>query len=537
VSNTLEVSMLESIKALNARGWSNRRIAKELGIHRQSVRKCLEAESKCTISTAGCPEPPSAKCTISTVGCAASPSAECTISTAGEFEALRTGCATLTVGAVGRKSLCSGHAGTIKEALEAGLSAQRIFQDLQSNSGFAGSYESVKRYARGIEQEIGLPFRRMEALPGAECQVDYGIGAWIVGEGGKRRKTHLFRITLSFSRKGYSEVTFTQATDSFLRSLENAFRTFGGVPQTVVIDNLKAGVLKADVYDPDLNPKLRDFAQHYGTCIMPCRVRTPRHKGKVERQVGYVQDNALKGRTFETLGEENLFLRTWERDVADKRIHGTVRRQVCTMYEEERVYLKPLPPGLFPAFKEAVRKVHRDGHVEVEHAYYSVPPEYVQRQVWVRYDARTVCVLNHRMEQITVHARKQPGQFSTCAEHIPKEKMGNPERGNEWMLRKAARIGEAAHAWAFAMLQNRGIAGTRVLNGLLGLTDKYPAGAINQGCLRALDGGFFSMHELKDHIIHAHDNEQQTFDFIQIHPLIRDMHEYEQTIKTKELFT
>ena len=141
------------------------------------------------------------------------------------------------------------------------------------------------------------------------------------------------------------------------------------------------------------------------------------------------------------------------------------------------------------------------------------------------------------MEQITIHARKEPGQFSTCAEHIPKEKIGNPERGNEWMLRKASRIGEPAHAWACAMLQNRGIPGTRVLSGLLSLTGKYPTGAINQGCLSALDGGVFNMHDLKSHIIHANDNQQQTFPFLQSHPLIRDLNEYEQTINTKGLFT
>ncbi len=522
MSNTLGMSMLESIRALSTKGWSNRRIARELGIHRQSVRKCLETDSKCTISTAGPCESTGAKCTIST---------------AGDCGGLQARNVTGPDASVGRKSLCAAYAGKIKAALDKGLSAQRIFQDLRLDEGFAGSYESVKRYARMLEQDSELPFRRMEALPGAECQVDYGIGAWLVDENGKRRKTHLFRITLSFSRKGYSEVTFAQSADCFLRSLENAFRTFGGVPEVVVIDNLKAGVLKADVYDPQINPKLRDFAKHYGTCIMPCRVRMPRHKGKVERQVGYVQDNALKGRVFETLGEENLFLRRWETDVADKRIHGTVRQQVCKLYEQERDYLKPLPPGLFPTFNESVRKVHRDAHVEVGRAYYSVPPEYTRREVWVRYDARTVSIFNQRMEQITIHARKEPGQFSTCAEHIPKEKIGNPERGNEWMLRKASRIGEPAHAWACAMLQNRGIPGTRVLSGLLSLTGQYPSRAINQGCLSALDGGVFNMQDLKAHIIHANDNQQQTFPFLQSHPLIRDLHEYEQTINTKGLFT
>lgn len=145
---------------------------------------------------------------------------------------------------------------------------------------FEGSYESVKRYFRKIEECEEVPFRGMEVLPGTECQVDYGTGAWIVGEDRKRRKTHLFRVVLSNSRKAYSEVTFTQETECFLRALENAFRHFGGVPKTIVIDNLKAGVLKPCVYDPEFNPKLRDFATHYETCILPSRVRTPRHKGK-----------------------------------------------------------------------------------------------------------------------------------------------------------------------------------------------------------------------------------------------------------------
>ena len=115
---------------------------------------------------------------------------------------------------------------------------------------------------------------------------------------GKRRRPHVFRIVLSHSRKAYSEVVYRQTTEDFIRCLENAFWYFGGVPQTLVIDNLKAAVTQADWYDPDINPKIQSFCEHYGTVILPTKPRTPRHKGKVERVVGYVQDNALKGRTF-----------------------------------------------------------------------------------------------------------------------------------------------------------------------------------------------------------------------------------------------
>jgi len=116
---------------------------------------------------------------------------------------------------------------------------------------------------------------RMEVAPGQEAQVDFGTGAPIVGAEGKRRRTHVFRIVLSHSRKGYSEVVWRQTSESFLRSLENAFRHYGGVPVTVVIDNLKAGVVQADWFDPEINPKLEEFARFYGTVILPTKPAMP----------------------------------------------------------------------------------------------------------------------------------------------------------------------------------------------------------------------------------------------------------------------
>jgi transposase len=506
MSNILKESMKNNIIKLGEFGWSKRRISRELGVHRNTVKKYILEASKCTIPTAGDSEGTESKCTISTAGNS------------------------------GRKSICEKYDEVIRGKLADGLNAQRIYQDLCAESGFGGSYEAVKRYVRKLRRTAEMPFRRMEKLPGEECQVDYGTGAWVTGVDGKRRKTHLFRMTLSYSRKAYSEVSYSQSTENFLRAMENGFRFFGGVTDTVMIDNLKAGVIRSDFYDPDLNPKLRDFAEHYGTCIMPTRVYTPRHKGKVERSVGYVQDNALKKREFRSLDEQNTFLREWETGVADQRIHGTVRRQVRAMFEDEKAHLKKLPADLFPSFCEQKRKVHRDAHVEVEKAYYSVPPEYIRREVWVRFDGRTVRVFNLRMEQITIHARKEPGRFSTRNEHIPQEKISNPERGNEWMLRKAGRIGNEAQAWSRAMLRNRGIPGTRVLNGLLSLTRRHPASSINRGCRRALKAGVFTMQGLKKHIAAADGEEQTEFEFTKTHPLIRGMEAYEQNLKTKELF-
>lgn len=221
-------------------------------------------------------------------------------------------------------SLCENWVKEITAALEQGLSAKRIHQDLVRERRFAGSYQSVKRYVRKLERAVAVPYRRMDFAAGEQAQVDFGTGAWIVDERGQRRRTHVFRVVLCCSRKGYSEATFDQKTETFLRCLENSYRHWGGVPSTTTPDNLKAAVLHADWYDPELNSKLASFVAHYGTVILPTKPMTPRHKGRGERGIDFVQQ-ALKSRAFASLAAENTFLAEWEKNVADNRIHGTTR--------------------------------------------------------------------------------------------------------------------------------------------------------------------------------------------------------------------
>ncbi len=138
----------------------------------------------------------------------------------------------------------------------------------------------------------------------------------------------MFRVVPSCPRKGYSEVVWRQTPDNFIAAIENSFHYFGGVPKTLVIDNLKAAVQKVDWYDPELHPKLQSFVRHYGTAILPTKPYTPEHKGKVESGVKYVKNNALKGHTFGSLAEQNDQLLHWESTVADTRVHGTTKKQV-----------------------------------------------------------------------------------------------------------------------------------------------------------------------------------------------------------------
>jgi transposase len=136
----------------------------------------------------------------------------------------------------------------------------------------------------------------------------FRAGAPIEQGDGKTRRSWVLRAVLSYSRKAYSEAVLRQDTESLLRFLENALRHFGGVPLLLNIDNLKAAVLKADWFDPQINPRLADFCSHYRIHVMPCCPRMRQHKGKVERGVSYVRGNALKGRRFNSLAQENSFL-------------------------------------------------------------------------------------------------------------------------------------------------------------------------------------------------------------------------------------
>ena len=163
---------------------------------------------------------------------------------------------------------------------------------------------------------------------------------------------------------------------------------------------------------PELCPKVRSFAEHYGIAILPTKPYTPRHKGKIERGIDYVKGNALKGRTFASLADQNQHLLNWETQVADTRIHGTTKRQVKEVFEQmEKPALLPLPPARFDLFAEALRSVHRDGHVEVKGAYYSVPPEFLGQRVWARWDGRMVRLFDQKMRPIAVHVQCQPGNL------------------------------------------------------------------------------------------------------------------------------
>ena len=231
--NQLKMDIQQTISTLSRGGWSQRRIARELGIDRETVARYRRlarqvAEPKPAISPAGSElteglnpaiVPPGPEMTTP-LSHPPVESANPAISPAGSKP--------------GRVSHCEPFESFIKAGLDARLSAQRIYQDLVSEQQFAGSYDSVKRFVRQLQQANPLPFRRLESEPGQEAQVDFGQGAWVVQDG-RRRRPHVLRLVLSHSRKGYTEAFWRQTTENFIRGIENAFRHWGGVVPIVLL--------------------------------------------------------------------------------------------------------------------------------------------------------------------------------------------------------------------------------------------------------------------------------------------------------------
>ena len=174
--------------------------------------------------------------------------------------------------------------------------------------------------------------------------------------------------------------------------------------------------------------------------------------------------------------------------------------------------------------------MHRDGHIEVDKAYYSVPPEYLRTEVWARWDGHTVRIFNEQMQQIIIHARVEPGRFQTAPEHIHSRKISSVEKGTTWLLKRVELIGSSAEQWSKAMIKVRGIQGVRVLVGLMSLTHQHPADVIDNACKTALTHEAFRLRNIRQIIKHGGD-KQQEFEFIDEHPIIRDLSDYGDIVK------
>jgi transposase len=306
------------------------------------------------------------------------------------------------------------------------MTAKQVMRLLAERHDLKVSYASVLRYL--AEQfNLGKPEAtvHLETEPGKEAQVDFGYtGRMRDPVSGKDRKTWCFVMTLSHSRHRFVRFVFRQDSPTWIDCHIRAFEFFHGVVSWVVLDNLKSGVVKADLYDPRVHRAYAELERHYGFAADPTGVRRPKHKGKVERAVPVVRKHLLAGRKFKDINEANERAITWCRLEIGGQMHGTTKRKPYDVFVlEEREQLKPLPKALFdiPVWKECT--VHPDHHIVFENAFYSLPTRYIGEKVWARGTSKTVQVfLNH--ELIKTHSRTlEPGKWVTDQTDYPPEKL------------------------------------------------------------------------------------------------------------------
>jgi transposase len=530
MGNVLEKAKQEQVIALGRLGWSLRRIEAATGVRRETAGVYLRSAGIALRSPGGWGRHPPAKPAIevitgfsgSTPSDHSKPANE--VITGFLPEVTLTG----TFGQ-GSSSASEAYRELIELELIRGRNAMGIYQDLVDQHGFTSGYQSVQRFVRKLRGATSPEARAIiETQPGEECQVDYGTGPMVRDpDTGKYRRTRLFVLTLGCSRKSVRLLAFRSSSRVWSELHEKAFRRLGGTTRVVVLDNLREGVLSADIYDPGLNPLYRDVLAHYGVTAVPCKVRDPDRKGKVESGVGHAQKTPLKGKKFESLEEAQAYLDHWEENWADKRIHGRTKRQVAAMFSEEKPFLHALPLEPFRYYQYGMRTVHLDGCVEVEAAYYGAPPGWIGRQVHVQWDAMFVRLLDPRTgELLREHLSGKRGGHRIRDEDRPRR---TPPQLLQ-LLARGHKAGANIGAVCDAIHARQGELGMRRIQGVLRLVKQYGSVACDDACAAALE---LRVPEYRFVRRYLERRPQAPLSLRQVDPLIRELTQYRDLIQQR----
>ena len=428
----------------------------------------------------------------------------------------------------------------IEELMDRGLTPRPIFDRLrQEEASFEGSYWAVKRLCRRLAgkrdvrpEEVAIP---VETLAGEVAQVDFGYaGKVICPETHVPRRAWVFVMTLGYSRHMYAEVVFDQKAATWIALHMRAFRAFGGVPQTVVPDNLKSAVIRCAFgvdRGAELNRSYREMARHYGFQVDPTPPRSPRKKGKVESSVKYVKRNALAGRDGEDLDDINRALFRWVDEVAGRRAHGTTGRQPLAVFrEEEQGALRPLPSKPYEVVVWRKAKVHQDTHVSFDGRLYSVPWRWVGKEVWVRGTSSSVVVYGAD-ERIATHSKRGKGRRSTEESHLPEHRRDRRHRSRQYWERRAAAIGPETLALAAEIFESDDVLSQlRKVQAIVSHLETYPTIRAEAASKRARFFGTLSYRGVKTILARALDLEPLPMVTVAAHGgqrprFARDIHE------------
>jgi transposase len=388
----------------------------------------------------------------------------------------------------------------VEQLTAQGVDGTVIWRRLQER-GYTGSLSSIYRFLNRQKQQSGPEVVvRVEREPGEESQVDFGYAGELLDErSGKMRKAWAFVMTLAWSRHMYVEFVFDQRVETWLECHRRAFEYFGGIPQRVVLDNLKAAIVRATQDDPQVQRAYRECAEHYGFIIAPCRPRTPQHKGKVERGVQYVKRSFLAGRELSSLHQANGAVKDWCLQTAGQRVHGTTKQIPLVCFEQtERAVLRPLPAQSYDRAVWKTVKLHRDCYLVFDGAFYSAPFRLVGQTLLVRAGTRDVRIYTQDQQLIATHDRAaQPGERLTHPAHLPPEKLPGLLFDAATAQAAANDIGDATGQIVQLLLEDTVLDHRDQIRRLLALRDGAGDQRLEAACQRALYFGDPSLVTVK----------------------------------------
>ena len=410
------------------------------------------------------------------------------------------------------------HRDYVSAQLAAGVTVSTIHQRLVDEHQLVASVASLRRWVAGnLPEEARRAAVRVlrpgPVEPGSEAQIDYGrLGVWTDPATGRRHTVQAFVMVLACSRYMFVRPVLRMDQEAWTRCHVEAFAFFGGVPARLVPDNLKTGVDKPDLYDPQINRSFAELAVHYGTLVDPARAFKPKDKPRVERPMPYVRDSYWRGRTFTTLEGMQAGAVRWCRDVAGTRscrpLDGAAPAVVFAAVEAPALRALPTTPFVLATWSAA--KVGPDIHVKVGPALYLVPWRLIGQQVHARSTA-TMVQVTHEGRVVATHVRRERGR-STTVEHYPPERIAFHMRTPTWCRQVAEQVGPACCEVIATLLEVNALFRLRAAQGVLGLRDKHTPTRLEAACAKEIAVGDPSYRTIKGILIAGTETTTQAGD-------------------------
>ena len=385
------------------------------------------------------------------------------------------------------------------------------------------SISTYRRFVqeKGITESVQRITCRMETEPGEEVQIDYAkVGMIYDPVTRKKRAVYAFIATLSHSRHKYVEFVYSQNQVSFVCSHIRMFNYFMGVVKRILIDNLKSGVIKPDLYDPKINKSYQEMAEYYGCFIDPCRVRHPKDKGKVERDVQTVREQYKKYSVIYpelNLQNANKLILSYLKKEYGQKEHGTTRLKPYEVFTKvEQPALKQLPEEEYVIAEWKEASVHPDCFVQFNKKAYSVPYTYAGKKVWVRATEKMIQVY-YNEQLIKQHTATDHFRHTDLSDFPKNVNAVLNESTHKYLIERAERIGKHFHQMILNILEPHLFLNLRRAQGMLSISEKYESEVIEQASQIITSSDCFITPKLFKTIIHKiieqnnNDNDSMQF--------------------------